>query len=117
MFYIACVQVGYLLLADVIYLLSRYLTHFFLIGNPRPFGDSRRLLQESGRRRTLCFKLKRPIRVHGNDDGNRRTVIFFGAFVKLLDKLPQINPEPTERSTDRRRRCRLPARNLEFRLP
>src|SRR5690606_5283121 len=88
---------------------------FVLIGNARPLGDSRCLLEQGGRRRAFARKIKTSIVINVYHDRDRHPASFAGAFVELLYELAEVDTKLTQRSTHRRRRSRLPAGNLKFR--
>ena len=116
MFHVTSIQVFHFLGANVFNLSHRHFANFVKVGNARALGNACRLLQHRSRRRALGDKVKRSVVVNRNDNRNRRSVVLFRSVIKLLDKLPQVNAELTQRRTNRRRRSGLTTGHLELRF-
>ena len=112
---VARIEVGHFDFGDLFHLGPRHRAHFVLVRHRRALGDVGRLLQQHRRRRALGDEFERAVVVDRHDDRDHHAAGFLGPLVELLNELAQVDAVLAERSTDRRRRRRLPARNLKLR--
>src|SRR5204863_1399534 len=80
----------------------------------RALVEPQRLLDQDGRRRRLRDEAEAAVLVDRDLDGDDAAVLLRGLRVEGLAELHDVDAVLAERGADRRRRVRLPARDLEL---
>jgi hypothetical protein len=113
---VTSVQIGHLLLADIIDLSPCHFANLVFVWLTRTLGDTNSQLQQRSSWRALGNELKATIIVNRYNNRNRCPLKFLGSFIELGNELPEIHTELTKRSTNRRSRGSLATGHLKLRL-
>src|SRR3569623_487072 len=108
------VEVGELLLRDLLDLLLGDLADLVLVRLARALLDLRRLLEEDRSRRRLGDERERAVGVRRDEDRNDQVAHLLRARVELLAELHDVETMLSEGRTDGRRRIRLTGGALEL---
>src|SRR5262245_6145146 len=108
------VEIHQLGLRDLAHLLLGDLADLVLVRHRRRLGDSRRALEQHGRRRRLHDERERSILVNRHHHRQDQPFFFVGLRVEALAELHDVDAVLAEGRSHRRRRVRLAGRNLQL---
>ena len=111
---ILAVQVGHLLLGDVLDLLRRHRADLVAVRLGRSLGQVRDLLQQHRRRRRLGDEGVAAVGEDRDDDRDDQAFVLRRPRVEVLAEVHDVDAVRTERGPDRRRGRRLARGNLQL---
>src|SRR3954454_7184823 len=111
---VAGVQVGHLRLGDLAHLVAAEAPDLLAVRLAGALLDAQRLLDQDGRRRRLGDEGERAVLEDRDLDRRDAPVLGLRLGVERLAELHDVHAVLAERGTDRRRRVRLSARDLEL---